>query len=476
MGKKFRIATGGIHHETNSFSPVGTGFEDFRRIHGNVILSERFPHFSSERLELIPTFYAEAISSGLVDKNAYLRLKETLLKQIQELLPLDGVHLDLHGAMEVEDIGDAEGDLAKAVRKILGEEVLISVSLDLHGNISPTLVDSVNILTAYRTAPHRDFEETRLRALSLLSDALEKQLRPVSALVKPPILLAGESAVTEREPTRSLYARLEEIDQVHGIMNSSLLVGCAWTDSNYTSTSIIVVAESDKNLAHQQAAMFAREVWAQRFNFDYGVESASVDEAIQRAMNAPEQPVFLSDSGDNVTAGAAGKRTLFLERLIEFKVQNALLAGLNDPVAVGKCVAAGTGAEVELTFGGESGENMPTTPLVLTGRVSGITIGKDLGGSDPTIAVVEFGNITAIICCDNRPFIDRETIAATGVDPMNKKLVVVKQGYLFPDLMDNAPRAIMALSPGSTDLDLKRLKYKNLSRPIFPLDTEVEFA
>jgi len=481
MKNRIRIAIGGIGHETNTFSPVWTEYGDFRFARGQTLLADRVgSSWQREGVDLLPTLVAWALPSGLVRKWAYLRLREELLHELKALLPLDGVYLDLHGAMEVEALGDAESDLVSAVRTLVGPDVLISVSLDLHGNISPTLVEQADILTAYRTAPHRDAKATRLRALCHLTRALKDGLRPAAVLVKPPLLLAGESAVTQVEPARSLYARLAEIDHVPGIMDASLLIGCAWTDSPFTSASVIVVAERDEALARREAAGLARAMWARRHDFGYGVETAGVDEAIQRAMRTPERPVFISDSGDNVTAGGAGDIPLFAERLVALRAQEALVAGLTDPEAVQLCAAAGVGAAVTLSIGGKL-DKRNGRPFVTTGRVEHLSREPDDPGQAPTLAVVHISGpseigVRIVLAVDRRFFPDRASVAASGVDPMAQKIVVVKQGYLFPDLYDHAPRAIMALSPGATDLRLHELPYRHLKRPIFPLDGDIDWT
>jgi microcystin degradation protein MlrC len=471
-----RIAVGGIGHETNTFSPVWTEFDDFRFVR-DVDLRHRVSagDWGKEGVELLPTFVARALPSGLVRKSAYLRLKRELVSRLQVTLPVDGVYLDLHGAMEVEDIGDGESDLVSAVRDLVGPDALISVSLDLHGNISPTLVERSDILTAYRTAPHRDGEETRQRALEHLVGALKRGIRPVPTLVKPPLLLAGESAVTEVEPARSLYARLVEIEREPGILDASLLIGCAWTDSPYTSTSVIVIAEEDKTKARRLGADLAREVWAHRDAFSFGVETAPVEEAVRRAMAAPELPVFISDSGDNVTAGGAGDIPLFAERLVALGAENALVAGLVDPEAVGACAAAGLGAQIQLSIGGKL-DRAHARPFTFEGQVEHLARGASDPEGETTLAVVRMRGVRILLANDRRFFPDRASIAAAGVDPMMQKIVVVKQGYLFPDLYDHAPRAIMALSPGATDLRLERLPYRRLERPIYPLDSGFEWS
>ena len=465
-----RIAIGGIRHETNSFSPVWTAYGDFDVARGAALLEGRrgFP-WQAEGVELLPTLVARAMPSGLVHKSAYLLLKGELLRGLEAALPVDGVYLDLHGALDVETIGDGETDLVPAVRELVGPDALISVSLDLHGNISPTLVRTADILTAFRTAPHRDTEQTRERALALLIRALREGQRPVSALVKPPLLLVGEAAVTDVEPARSLYGRLAEIDRMPGILDSSLLIGCAWTDGPFTTTSVIVVAAQDRELAHQQAAALARQVWAQRREFGFGAETASVDEAIQRAMAAPERPVFISDSGDNLTAGGAGDIPLFARRLVALGAQDAVVAGITDPTAVRQCAAAGVGAEVELSIGGQL-DRANGQPFVTTGRVQHLSAAPRAPGAEPATAVLRVAGVSIVLTADRRPFTDRASIAAAGIDPMAQKIVVVKLGYLFPDLYDHAPRAIMALSPGATDLRLEELPFRRLQHPIFPLD------
>lgn len=473
--KPLRLGIGGIRHETNTFSPVLTGYDDFVFHRGDAAVAGGLEPFQQMAgVTLLPTFVASAMPNGLVRHAAYSQLKTELLAALQSILPLDGLYLDLHGAMEVETIGDAEGDLVTAVRQLVGPDTLISVSLDLHGNISPTLVETADILTAFRTAPHRDYEETRRRAFDLMLRALQNQIRPVSVMIKLPLLLAGESAVTEREPAQSLYAGLAEIDQLPGILNASLLIGCAWTDSAYTTASVIVVAEQDDELAQQQAAGLARQVWARRHNFEFGVETATLDDAIGQAMASSERPVFISDSGDNVTAGGAGDLPLFVERLLAMGAREALVAGLADPEAVRRCLAAGEGATVELSIGGKL-DQLNGRPLDLTGRVVRLSSDPDDPQGPPALALVQVEGVHIILAPDRRAFTERAAIAAAGLDPMQQQIVVVKLGYLFPDLADHAPRAIMALSPGTTSLNLAGLPYRRLPRPIFPLDGDLEW-
>lgn len=466
-----RIAVGGIGHETNTFSTLTTSLNDFFVRRGEeCVQGEFWDRYREQGIDFAPTLTAGASPHGPVEHDAYRQLKTELLERLEAALPVDGVYLSLHGAMEVQEIGDGEGDLASTIRTLVGPDVPIAVSLDLHGNISPEFVQAVNVLTALRTAPHRDGQETQERALSHLLRCVREGLRPMTAMVKLPLILPGEYAVTEVEPARSLYQMLPEIEKVPGILDASLMIGCAWTDSFHASVSALVVAEQDAALAHEQAVRLAEAAWDRRKEFGPDVETASVDEAIARALAASESSVFISDSGDNVTAGGAGDIPLFVERLLAAKVPDAVVAGLTDATAVVDCAKVGIGAEVSLSLGGKL-DQRNGKPLEVTGRVVHIA-----PQDTPKLAVVQVEGVTVILTTQRGAFTSLSAFERAHIDPLAHKIVVVKLGYLFPELRDNAPRAIMALSPGFTDLRLERLPYQRIRRPIYPLDQETVWS
>lgn len=349
-----RIAVGGISHETNTFSTLRTDPDDFFIRRGEEIVQGGFwDRYRVEGVEFAPTLSAGASPHGLVRRDAYLQLKTELLERLEASLPVDGVYLSLHGAMEVKEIGDGESDLTVAIRERVGAAVPIVASLDLHGNIAPAFVEAADFLTALRTAPHRDGEETRRRALDHLVRCVRDGIRPVPVMIKVPLILPGEWAVTEVEPARSLYAMLPKIEAVPGIMDATLMIGCAWTDSPYTTVSVLVMAERDHDLTHRQAARLARAVWEQRAAFGPDVETATPEEAVSRALSASESTVFISDSGDNVTAGGAGDIPLFVERLLAAQASDAVVAGIADAAAVSRCAEAGLGTRLTLAIGGK---------------------------------------------------------------------------------------------------------------------------
>lgn len=460
-----RVATGGISHESNTFNPLLTELDEFKIVRGKELLSEEPARFlQTKGVDVVPTIYAEALPSGPVAKNAYVYMKKELLRRLESVDKVDGVCLFLHGAMEVEDVGDGESDLVKSVRERVGEDALISVSLDLHGNISPELVDSADILTSYRTAPHVDSLETRMRAVKLLVNCLAKNIKPVPVMVKPPVLLPGEMVVTDIEPASKLYRELEKIDESPNILNSSLLVGMAWADTPNAGASVIVVAKGRdyKEEAYRRACQLAEAYWDKRSDFHLEVKFGSIDETIKIARESDEKPVFISDSGDNVTAGAAGDVPLFVERLLSMKAKDAVVGGILDPEAVNLCKKSGVGSKLKVEIGGKI-DRVNGIPLEVKGKVVSLS-------SDG--AVLRIDGVDVILTTQRRPWGSLDSLRTYGVDVLNRKIVVVKLGYLSPELRRAAALALMALSPGFSNLRITQLRYEKVRRPLFPLDQD----
>jgi len=462
-----RCAIGGISHETNTFSTLRTRIDDFHVQRGDQILDDKF-WGSFNNVDWVPTLLAEAFPHGLIEKDAYLTLRNELLDRLSSSLPIDGVFLDLHGAMEVEGMGCGEDDLSKSIREIVGTEIPIVASLDLHGNISRELASSINVLTALRTAPHTDGAQTRERAVRHLLRCVKEGIRPSNTLIRLPLILPGEFAVTAIEPAKSLYERLAKLEHEEGILDASIMIGCAWTDSTRTSVSVIVCREDEKynSQAFERAADLAREIWNRRWEFAPEVETLNIDEAIERAMKAKERPVFISDSGDNVTAGGAGDIPIILERLLKSGVTESVVTGIIDPEAVSICAKAKSGSRVHLQIGGKL-DKVNGHPLKVTGIVKHVVPSR--------IAVIEVDGVEVILLSGRWQSADTRGFQEAGINPLDRKIIVVKLGYLFPEIRNIARRSIMALSPGFTSLDIEKLPYKHIKRPIYPLDKDFEF-
>jgi len=488
----YRIAYLGIRHESNTFAPAPTVYGDFHIERGldalNTLRKQPGTLTVPTELEIGAVYLAGATPSGVVTRAAYDKLKAELVQSLQDALrggAVDGVLLDLHDAMEVEGVDKPEPDVAASVRNMVGPDVPISVSLDLHGNLTQALLDQVNCVTAFRTAPHRDYPDTVSRAMRHLVRCMHEGLRPRMALVPVPLLMPGEFTMTTAEPARTLYAQIERIEREAGVLDASLMIGYAWADRAHTSMSTLVVAESDQALAQRQALTFGRDVWERRREFAFPGESASIEDAVRRAIVSDMRPVFLSDSGDNVTAGGAGDMTLVLEELIRQGAHDALVAGIEDVRAFAACKQAGVGATVDLTLGNKIGLS-GGVPLLIRATVEKVgyhpncvlaQVHAERPAGSPLSGHTAHGSVRVLISGSRQCFASRaEIAAAAGIDPMQQQIVVVKLGYLMPDLYDHAPRAILVLSPGLTDLDMRRFDFRRVKRPIFPLDTAFEFS
>lgn len=485
-----RIAIGGISVENSNFSPIFTTLSDFTVLRGEELLtSGRYlagvaqshglgaghqeesvgtgdaPAFGQSGVELVPTLFARALPGGPLDPTAYQRLKGELIERLRSASPVDGVYLDLHGAMYVEGMEDAEADLAAAVRTVVGPQPLIAASMDLHGNISHQYVQQIDLLTAYRTAPHRDTVETRQRAVRLLVDSLRQGIRPQIALVPIPVLLSGEATRTDTEPGRRLWAGLAAIDQLPGVLDASLFVGFAWVDEPRAHAAAVVTG-TDRTVIEREAHKLAQTYWEARHDFGFATPTGTIDECIEWALAALEPCVFISDSGDNTTAGAVGDLPLVLERLLAHRPPSAVVGGLTDAEAVAACWQAGSGATVETTVGGKL-DTVHGRPLPVRGQVLSL---HDTDPNKGRQAVLQVETVTVILTERRCAFMAVADFEQVGINPLAHKIVVVKLGYLFPDLLRVAPKALMALSPGPADQHLERLPYRRIERPMFPLD------
>jgi microcystin degradation protein MlrC len=462
-----RILLGGIRHETNTFSTLRTSIEDFHVKRGSEVVIEE-PWCDFREVEWAPTLLAYASPHGLVEKNAYLSLKSELIDCLDASLPADGVLLDLHGAMEVEGVGSGEDDLVKSVREIVGDDIPIVVSLDLHGNISHELAEKADVLTAFRTAPHVDSIQTEIRALMHLKDCVNRRLKPFNVLVKLPMILPGEFAVTDIEPVRSLYGRLYELERVNGIIDASLFIGCAWSDTPNTSLSVLVVAGGREyaEKARNLAGSLSREVWARRLEFAPEVTPLTVDEAVDAALRSRDKPVLISDTGDNVTAGGAGDTVVLLEKFLQVGDSDILVDGIVDPEAVFMCAQAGKDARISLDLGGKL-DRLNSHPISVEGVVAYVDY--------PRLAILRINGVEVIVTSKRRVLATLKEFEEAKVNPLKKRIIAVKVGYLFSDLRQIARRSIWALTPGFTSLQIEKLPYSRIKRPIYPLDKEFEY-
>ncbi|WP_026819148.1 M81 family metallopeptidase [Arthrobacter castelli] len=471
-----RIAIAGLSVESSTFSPARTRIADLRPRRGNDVLDHyAFLQAGAElrsAADWVPVLQGRAIPGGAVPLEDYLQLKQEILAGLQSAQQLDGLVLDIHGAMSVVGMDDAEGDLAATVRQAVGPEVVISTGMDLHGNVSWKLAETVDLLTCYRMAPHEDALETKERAIRNLIDVLQTpgRPRPAKAWVPVPILLPGEKTSTRIEPAKSLYAKVPDIEALPDVLDAGIWIGYAWADEP-RNMAVVMVTGSNADTAAREATNLAQEVWRRRAEFNFVAPSASLDECIKTATASKQRPFFISDSGDNPTAGGAGDVSWTLVELLERDELisgdlTAIYASIPASEAVETCVSRGIGVTVELHVGALSDAG-PSGPARLTGIVEHIHHGDPVAEIE---VVVRVGGLHVILTKSRKPYHLEADFLRNGLKPREADVVIVKIGYLEPELFEMAADWMLALTPGGVDQDLLRLGHSRIDRPMFPFD------
>ncbi|WP_323014908.1 M81 family metallopeptidase [Devosia sp.] len=466
-----RIAVAGLHIECSSYNPVLNHEGDFRVLRGPAMLKDGYFDFLTHfPAEFITILHARAIAGGPVARDIYERWKGEILDGIKAAMPLDGVYLPLHGAMVVEGLFDAEGDFIAAVRETVGPDLPIAASYDLHGNISQTIIDNLDIFSTYRTAPHIDTPDTMRRAVNMLVRALRRGEKPMLAWAKVPVLLPGERTSTQDEPARSFYAQMEAVEDPTGIWDASFQVGYVWADEP-RATACAVITGTDRGAMAEAARHLAQDYWNIREGFVFGMETGSIQECVDKAVASQTQPVVLAESGDNPTGGGVGDRAEVLAALMARNAQGVIFAGITDAAATEAAYAAGVGARVKLHIGASL--DPASTPVDAEAEVQFLF---ETGEKRLREAVVRIGGIDLVLTARRRPFHNLADFTRLGLDPKAARIVVVKSGYLSPELGPIANPGLMALSPGVVDQFVERLERKHKSGKQYPFDRDFAFT
>ncbi|MBY5441196.1 M81 family metallopeptidase [Rhizobium leguminosarum] len=466
-----RIAVGGIHTECSTYNPVLNEEKDFRVVRGEALLAA--PYFAFLRdydAEFLPTIHARAIAGGPVSRATYEAFKGEFLERLKPMLPLDGLYLAMHGAMYVEGMEDAEGDWISAARALVGEDCTVSASYDLHGNVTQRIIDALDIYSTYRTAPHIDVEETMRRSVSMLVKSLRTGERPILLWAPIPVVLPGERTSTVDEPAKSLYDMLPGIDAIDGVWDASLMVGYVWADEP-RATAAAIMTGTDRAVLEREAKRLARAYWDAREDFVFGCETGSLEECVERAIASPTAPVVLAESGDNPTGGGVGDRADVLAELIARGATGVVFAGIADKAATEACYAAGIGAELELSVGA-SLDTKGSKPVIARFTVKFL---HETGDAADRQAVVSTGGIDLVLSAKRRPYHNIVDFTRLGLDPHQAKIIVVKSGYLSPELAPVANPNLMALSTGVVDQFVERLPRLRKQRPTYPFDKDFAF-
>jgi len=489
-----RIAIGCIGHETNTFSPVKTSIDNFKGgayyIGEEIVAAFRQTSTitggvidSAEKLDmqLVPLLWTFATPSGTVEQTAYEILKAEFLDRLKRTGQIDGVLLDLHGAMVTEAIEDAEGDFIRVVREVVGPLPIV-VTLDLHANITAEMAESADIIIGFDTYPHVDCYERGFEAAQLIFATIRGDIRPTMAYRQLPMLTSPPAQCTMKPLMSEVLKKLHALEVEAGVVTATLSMGFPFADIRDAGVSILVTTNGDEKLAEQYAAEFATYIWGMRDAFR--VDLVSVEEAIQHANHSKGKPIVLAEGSDNPGGGGPCDGTIILRAFIEADVQDAVIAVIADAETVDSAISAGVGNRIELSVGGKT-DRVHGDPVSLTGYVKTISdgtfvhkgpMGRGRVGNMGRTVVLKVGGVEVIVTEKRIQPYDAEVLRSVGIEPSDRKLIALKSAVHFrADYTPIAHEILEVDTPGVHSPNLFSYDYQKLRHPIYPLDPTAEF-
>ena len=494
-----RIASGGVQHETNTFSNTPTTLEDFIRdsqcgpelaggqtivdryadtgcIHGGYIAGAQ-----DEGYQLLPLLSAKATPSGIVCQQAFDKILKEFLDRLEQMLPVDGVLLDLHGAMVTEVHEDAEGAFTEAVRKLVGDRVPLVVTLDLHANISPQLAQLADVIIGYDTYPHVDMFERGREAARLMARIVRGEVSPLMEYRQLPLLTMPPMQCTLREPMKSLIERMHQLEREAGVLTATISMGFPFADIHDAGVSVLVTTNHDRQLANESVDELASWLWELRDELQPRL--TKIEAVIDHVNRHPDDGlVIFADGSDNPGGGAPCDGTVALQAMIKAQVVGGAVGILFDPETAAQAHQAGVGASIPVRLGGKTDDQHGTT---IVGEAVVVHLsngefsydGPMLHGVADTLgptATIAFGRVEAVVSTRRRQCLDVEMLRIAGMEPSQKRLLVLKSAVHFrASLGVLADRIFDADTPGIHRPVFENYEYRKLRRPIYPLDPVV---
>jgi microcystin degradation protein MlrC len=485
-----RLAALGLHHESNTFSPMRGDLDQFRRAgvaRGSGIVERYatshatmggFLEVAGPDVDVVPLLFATLTPMGTITADAFERITDEMLRLLRDRGPWDGVLLAQHGAAVSEVFPDADGEIAARVRQVVGHDTPIGMALDMHANVSQRMIDHTTVAVAYRTNPHVDARARARECADLIVRTVRGEIRPVQALVMAPLVINILRQDTSQQPMCDLLADAASASLRPGMLSTSVLEGFPYADVAEMGMSFLAVHNGDQAAARDAAWRLAAHAWERRNAF-VGQAVPPVP-ALKAAADARTGPVVLMDVGDNIGGGGPADSTVLLEHALTLGIPRYLQT-LYDPKAVRACWAAGAGATVAVRAGAKT-DDQHGRPVRLSAHVRTLSDGRfeepepRHGGqrffdAGPTAVLETAGGQTMVLTSERVPNTSLQQMYALGIDPAQMQVIVAK-GV-------NAPRAayapiaseiVLVDTPGVTSADLSRFTYHRRRRPLFPFE------
>jgi microcystin degradation protein MlrC len=470
-----RIAVAGLFHESNTFVAGRTHLSDFIVHRGRAM---RDALAGTQTVcggvlcaipDAVPVLHAYATPAGPVDPTAYDSLVSELCARLADVGRVDGVVLELHGAMVAAGMGAVDGETSRRVRSTIGATPL-AIVLDPHTNLASGVVESADVVLAYRTNPHEDMAATGERAAETLKRVIDGTLKPRVACVRVPVTAPAIAQATADKPLRDILAAARELELSSRCVAVSVIFGFAYADVPEQSMAVIAITDGDDDAAAAAANEIASVIWGCRTAF--GRELASPAESAEIAANS-RGPTALANIGDNVGGGAPGNSTVLAAQLLCRGVPAATT--ICDPAVVAWCEQAGVGHDIELEVG--------DPPMRISGRVVRMADGRYVNDGPLSrgvefnmgrVAVVAAGSLQIVFQSRAVMANDQNMLRSCGVDVGSLRAVDLKgAAAIRAGWATMVERFVDVDTPGPTSADIQNLGLRNVPRPLWPLDGQM---
>jgi microcystin degradation protein MlrC len=480
-------------HETNTFSRVPTDMAVIRR--RDYHLDNEIPAaFRGTRSAfgaafeaadkfgwtLVHPVSANPNPSGIVTDDAFEQITAMILGAVDTKGPIDGALLFLHGAMVSDHHEDAEGEFLARLRRRLGTEVPIVLTLDLHANVTQLMADNANALIAYRTYPHIDYYERAWQGAELLQRTMQGEIRPQTVIARRPMLYGLDHGRTQQGPMAELIARGEALERSGEALVVSICAGFSRANIHDVGPSVTVTVDGDAGRGQAIAEEFMDYAWETR---DFTtVKLLSVAEAVALAGRGQhgDKPLVVADYTDNPGGGGYGDATAFLKGLVEGGIGSVAFHAICDPEAVQQGMRAGIGAKTTLALGGKTDPSLGGAPLALFGEVVCLTNGRfiaygPMGGGverdyGPSM-VFRVGGIDIVVITNNGQAVDLGQFTSLGIDPTRYRTVAVKSMQHFRAAFEPIARDVVLVDTGALCSEIYTPElFTKVRRPVWPLD------
>ena len=482
-----RIAVGGFLHETNTFAPTKASYDDF--VHGggwpamaqgtdllktmrniNVGLAGFVAQAEANGWELVPTIFCAASPSAHVTRDAYERIAKVMIEDIKAAGPLDAVYLDLHGAMVTEHLDDGEGEILARVRQVIGRDLPLVVSLDLHANVTPGMVEHADALIAYRTYPHVDMADTGRAAAKHLALLLRTRQPFAKAFRQLPFLIPISWQCTHDQPCKDIYRKLAALES-DTVPTLSFAPGFPAADFANCGPSVFAYGQTQAD-ADAAADTVAKLVIGHENDFDGRIYTP--DEGVRYAMELATRagkPIVIADTQDNPGAGGDSDTTGMLRALVRNRATRAAIGVIYDPQSAKAAHAAGVGTAVTLALGGKSGipGDAPYRESFIVEHLSDgqfVAPGPYYGGRDMDMgpsACLRIGDIRVVVSSHKAQLADQSMYRYVGIEPTEQSILVNKSSVHFrADFEPIVERLIICAAPGAMPADPATLPWTRL--------------